>query len=218
VSSESATPGIRPYSLVVFGDSWPYGAHCSGCTPWPKLLAPAYQSALGVQATLVDLTENGGTSGSLLEEFRTSDTYRDAITKADIVVINMGLNDLESSTDQAVLKKTWSKNLEALASTVDELRAKQPTALRMVGVSNEYLTDGGLTDALGGSDAAAKIFATFNQVSCKVAEKHSGQCVDLRPVLNGPDGKTPADPNTQESMQRVADAIVAKGLNHNQQR
>jgi len=60
---------------VVFGDSWPYGAHCNGCTPWPKLLPPAYESALGTQVTLVDLTENGGTSGSLLEEFQTSDRY-----------------------------------------------------------------------------------------------------------------------------------------------
>ncbi|MCA0294135.1 MAG: hypothetical protein LCH96_02260 [Actinobacteria bacterium] len=128
-------------------------------------------------------------------------------------MIDMGMNDLESSTDPTVLKTTWSKNLNALADTVDKLRRGRPTSLRMVGVSNEYLTDSGVAGALGGPDEAAKVFGSFNQVSCQVAAKHSGKCVDLRPVLNGPDGATPADPNTQDAMQKVADAIVAQGLN-----
>lgn len=48
-------------TVAVFGDSWGYGAHCGGCTPWPKLLDAGYESELGISVDVVDLVENGGT-------------------------------------------------------------------------------------------------------------------------------------------------------------
>lgn len=80
----------------------------------------------------------------------------------------------------------------------------------MVGLSNEYLWDGGLRVALG--KAAPDVMAAFNDASCAAASGHGGQCVDLRPVLNGPEMKTPANANTQESMDAVAAAVAALGL------
>ena len=112
--------------------------------------------------------------------------------------------------DPDVLRQRWSDDFDRLLDIVAELRDGAPTAVRMVGLSNEYLTDGGLRAALGKN--APSVIASFNEVSCTAASGHGGQCIDLRPVLNGPDLKTPADGNTQESMDAVADSIAAVGL------
>ncbi len=208
--SQSASPANgRVLSLVVFGDSWGYGAHCRGCTPWPKLLPSDYKSALGLDVTLTDLTENGGDSASLLEELKASHEYRDSLAKADIVLFNMGLNDLEKTVDPTRLTDMWTTNLDGMLDVVDELRGGRPTAVRMVGVSNEYLFD---PELQGLGESVPEALRAFNTVSCEVAASHGGKCVDLRPVLNGPEGKQPADPNTQESMHAVSSAIVAVGL------
>jgi hypothetical protein len=209
--SVSVSPAASSaWSLVVFGDSWGYGAHCNGWTPWPKLLPAEYKSSSGVDVTLTDLTENGGDSASLVDELRNKPDYRDAVARADIVAFNMGLNDLEKTTDPAKLTAMWTTNLDGMLDVVDDLRKGKPTAVRMVGVSNEYLSDVGLQGAIGKSGPA--IFAAFNKVSCSVATHHGGQCVDLRRVLNGSNGKRPADPNTQKSMNAVSSAIAAAGL------
>ncbi|WP_314503850.1 SGNH/GDSL hydrolase family protein [uncultured Microbacterium sp.] len=216
------------YTVVVFGDSWGYGAHCGDCTPWPKLLEAGYESEYGVNVDVVDLVENGGNTDSLLAEFRNDARYREAIAGADVVIINQGVNDFDQFGDVfqsyaagtcggadgmgclSALTEHWRQNLDGFATEVEWLREGQPTALRLVGVSNEFYTDPGL--GFLGKDMGTKTFASFNSVSCEVAAAHGGQCVDLRPVLNGPAGDEPADPNTQEAMQAVADAIVAVGL------
>ena len=215
-SSPSLSPSASPaaggaaLSLVVFGDSWGYGAHCNGCTPWPELLPSDYESSSGVDVALTDLTENGGNSALLLDELKNKPAYRDAIAGADIVAFNQGVNDLDKTLDPAELTDMWTTNLDGMLDVVDELRQGQPTAVRMVGVSNEYLSDVGLKGAVGKNGPV--IFESFNNVSCTVAADHGGQCIDLRPVLNGPDGQQPADVNTQEAMKAVSAAIAAVGL------
>ncbi len=208
-ASANAAAG-EALSLVVLGDSWGYGAHCGGCTPWPKLLPADYESSLGVAVVLTDLTENGGDSASLVEELKSNPVYRDTIASADVVVFNMGANDLEKTLDPAELTDMWTTNLDRMLDVVQELRDGQPTAVRMVGVSNEYLSDEGLRLKVG--ESGSVIMAAFNEVSCAVAADHGGQCVDLRPILNGSEGNQPADVNTQESMDSVSAAIVAVGL------
>lgn len=209
LSASSSPADNSALSLVVFGDSWGYGAHCHGCTPWPKLLAADYRSSLGVDVTLTDLSENGGNSALLVDELKNKPAYRDAIASADIVAFNQGINDLDKTIDPAALTDMWTTNLDAMLDVVDELRNGQPTAVRMVGISNEYIDNAGLQ---GLAKSGHVIFEAFNNVSCSVAADHGGQCVDLRPILNGPDGEQPANVNTQESMNAVSAAIAATGL------
>lgn len=209
LSASSSPADNSALSLVVFGDSWGYGAHCHGCTPWPELLPADYKSSLGVDVTLTDLSENGGNSALLVDELKNRPAYRDAIASADIVAFNQGINDLDKTIDPAALTDMWTTNLEAMLDVVDELRNGQPTAVRMVGISNEYIDNAGLQ---GLAKSGHVIFEAFNNVSCSVAADHGGQCVDLRPILNGPDGEQPANVNTQESMNAVSAAIAATGL------
>ena len=192
--SASASPADNSaLSLVVFGDSWGYGAHCNGCTPWPKLLPSDYESSLGVDVTLTDLTENGGNSALLVDELKNKPAYRDAIASADIVAFNQGINDLDKTIDPAALTNMWTTNLDGMFDVVDELRNGQPTAVRMVGISNEYLNDAGLQ---GLGKLGPVIFESFNKVSCSVAADHGGQsstCArfSTAPTANNQPASTP---------------------------
>ena len=230
-AATSASPGPH-LTMAYFTDSWGAGSHCSGCTPWPRELAPAYESSYGVQMTSLDFANPAGSNTDLLlKSLKTDKKYRDAVAAADVVVFNHGLNDFDQF-DKAVfvpmrnghcggddglacLKKLtdhWTHNLAGYAAVVKDLRGDKPTAVRFVGISNEYLSDPTPKLILGGAKNAQAVFGGFNDVSCAVAEDHGGMCVDLRPVLNGPTLDVAADPNSPESMKAVADAVVALGL------
>src|SRR5215204_1259128 len=64
-STPSSAVPVDPVTLLALGDSWPYGAHCNGCTPFPELYAGGLKKELGREVTLLNLVTNGGTSASL---------------------------------------------------------------------------------------------------------------------------------------------------------
>jgi hypothetical protein len=47
---------------------------------------------------------------------------------------------------------------------------------------------------------------------CDNAKQHDAVCVDVRPVLNGPDFEQPVDDGSQESMDAVAELLVKTGM------
>ncbi len=73
----------------------------------------------------------------------------------------------------------------------------------------------GLIETLGADFGATKgvaITAMYHDMQCEVAVAHHAVCVDLGHALNGPDLLIPNDVNSQATMQAVADAILATGL------
>ena len=233
-TTESATTEppttSEPWIYLAFGDSWPYGAHCNGCDAFPGLYAAGLEATTGNEIDFINRTKNGGTSASLLESIRKSQGFRESIAKADIIMISTGANDFEpafaawqagtcgGSDDLDCFREIaegWRRNFDAIATEIDTLRAGEPTAVRIVTNSNEFLADPGLIEFFGvdfGPTQGAVITAMHHDVLCEVAEAHNAQCVDLRPVLNGPNLDQPQDINTQEAMQAVADALVASGV------
>jgi hypothetical protein len=226
----TATLSGPSWTYVAFGDSWPYGAHCNGCRPFPALYADALEATTDHSIEFINLTTNGGTSQSLLKDIQTSQKTRDAVMSADIIVISTGANDLE---DAFVLfaagycgwadnfdcfrkvGEVWRTSFDGILTEINTLRAGKPTAIRLVTNSNEALSDPGLIEIFGPNDssgAGAFITNLHHEILCEVAAKHGAKCVDLRPVLNGPNFDKPQDVNTQEAMQAVADAVLASGL------
>jgi lysophospholipase L1-like esterase len=223
-SSAASTAPAR--TMVAFGDSWPFGAHCNGCTPFPDL----YAAALDTEAPtgFTNLTENGGTSDSLLSEIQSFAPYRNAIADADVIVISIGANDLEPALASyggdtcgppkglgcfREVADAWGRNMDAILTEFDELRGGRPTAVRVLTQAIE--ADPNLTFMFGESfllDQGAQIVAWQKQEFCRAAARHHDRCVDLRPVLNGPSLDVPRDVNTQEAMQAVADSLMAIGL------
>jgi GDSL-like lipase/acylhydrolase family protein len=230
VASSTTAVGQPVWTYVAFGDSWPYGAHCNGCVPFPQLYKAGLEATTQHTIEFVNRTENGGTSGSLLDSITTSEATRDAVAKADIIVVSTGANDLEAAfnsysggtcggTDALEcfreVARGWHDNFAAILTEIQSLRDAQPTAIRIVTNSNEFLFDPGLISLFGadfGPNGGAAITSMHHDELCEVAAEYSAACVDLRPVLNGPNFDRPADINTQESMQAVADALLASGL------
>jgi hypothetical protein len=229
-TTDAPTSSEPTWTYVAFGDSWPYGAHCNGCQPFPGLYAMGLKAATGHEIDFINLVENGGTSASLLADFREMSAYRDAIAKADIIMISTGANDGEPAGAAwkdgtcggedgldcfREIAEGWRLNFDAMLTEIDTLRVGKPTAIRLVTNSNEFLADPGLIEFFGpdfGPNEGATYTAMHHDVLCEVAAAHSAQCVDLRPVLNGSNFDQPQDVNTQEAMQAVADALVASGL------
>jgi lysophospholipase L1-like esterase len=217
-------------TYVMFGDSWPYGAHCNGCRPFPGLLKDAYAAATGQAIDFRNDTTNGGTARELAAKMKSDKSIRDDIAAADIIVVSIGGNDLEApfsawtggtcgGDDRLDCFRDGANSLRAaydgMLSEIDGLRGARPTAVRMVTTSNEFLADAGLIQAFGadfGKTGGVAITTMNRDVQCEVAEMHHAGCVDLGVALNGPDLLKPSDVNTQETMQTVANTIAAAGL------
>jgi lysophospholipase L1-like esterase len=228
--SPVATPTAdQPVTLLALGDSWPYGAHCNGCRPFPELYADGLEHVLGRDVRFLDLVTNGGTSASLRQALTGDVNYRRAVSEADVVMISTGANDMEPAGQAwkagtcggsdglecfRALAHGWEQNFGAMLEEIDDLRSGKPTAVRLVTNANEFLSDPGLVEYFGpdfGSTGGAAITAMHHDALCAAAAEHDATCVDLRPVLNGPNHDIPRDVNTQEAMQAVADALVASG-------
>src|SRR5215204_2561258 len=76
--SSASTPVGGPVTLLALGDSWPYGAHCNGCTPFPELYAQGLEKELGLEVDVLNLVTNGGTSASLRQSLTFDPAYSDA--------------------------------------------------------------------------------------------------------------------------------------------
>jgi hypothetical protein len=235
-AASSQKPGVstRPYSYVALGDSWANGAHCGSCKTFVGRYADLLNQRLRRQVKLTDLTENGGTSTTMLAALRTDDRIRAAVAKADIIVIETGLNDLDESgvLDSVAaglcggpgnlncldtVGQRWQVNFESIADEIDYLRGGQPTALRLVTSQNVFLSDPSIVSDHGLPADFAQTGGTFitrqlHDALCGTARRHHGQCVDVGRLFNGPQGDQPRDENTVRSHTQVAQALVRTGL------
>lgn len=229
VPSEGENVGLVYVSL---GDSWPEGAHCDGCRTFPQLHAEALEQLLGRPITFKDLAGQaqpffdslGGGSASLLEAIRADDAYREEVATGDIIVIATGPNDggevfeaIQDGTcggkdDTACvseLAQMWEREFAAILDEITTLREEQPTAIRLVNAADAF------TDSSSSREAArgfAAYFEALTQALCNNAEAHDALCVDVRPVLNGPDFEQPVNDSSQKAMDAVAGLLVKTGV------
>ena len=149
---------------------------------------------------------------------------------ADIIVISTRANDLEDAFGLFAagncggadhfdcfrkVGEDWHVLFDGILNEIETLRNGKSTAIRLVTNSNKALSDPVLIEIFGPKDRSgggAFITDLHHEILCEVAAKHGAKCVDLRPVLNGPNFDKPQDVNTQEAMQAVADALLASGL------
>lgn len=227
--TEGESAGLVYVSL---GDSWPEGAHCEGCRTFPQLHAEALEQMLGRPITLKDLAgqaqpyfeSHGGGAASLLESIEADEAFRDEVATGDIIVIATGPNEIEQAfeaiqhgtcggkDDMACvdeLGRTWDRDFDAILEEIETLRDGRPTAVRLVNAANGFIDPSFSRERARG---VAAIFETLTRVLCDNAEAHGAVCVDVRPVLNGPDLAQPVNDSSQESMDAVAELLVQTGL------
>ena len=229
-ASASATEGL---TYVALGDSWPQGNHCGHCRTFAGRYADGLEAELGVPVEFVDLTGDATTdSTALLKSLRENSRIREAVERADIVLIATGPNEMEGTGTQVAtgtcggddgfdclraLGETWTSNFDASVAEILALRGGRPTAIRLVNAANPFLSVPSMITELGLPDdfattGGALLFQLLTDAVCGAAKKHAGRCVDVRPILNGPAMDQATDENSLENMQAIADALVATGL------
>jgi len=229
---------VPTWTLVALGDSWPEGAHCGYCRTFAGLYADGLESSSDGPIEFVDLTgaaqpnwdTMGGGTEELLEALRSDQAFRDQVATGDIIMIAHGPNEIVRAVDplQAgtcggvdgracirALGKFWYRNVDAILDEIERLRARQPTAIRLVNAANPFVSVPAMVEGLEegfATDAGAQIFVELTNAMCTNAEEHGAICVDVRPILNGATLDKPVDENSPASMQAVADALLATGL------
>ncbi len=228
-----SSPAAESRVYVSLGDSWPEGAHCNGCRTFPQLHAEMLQESLGEPVTLVDLAgqaqpsfdaPGGGGSAGLLHALRTAESFRAEVATGDIIVIATGPNDGGEIFEQIMdgtcggkddagcvgpLARTWMREFDAILDEIEALRAGLPTAIRLVNAANAFNDP---TASAATRRGFAAYFQALTVALCDNAEAHHVVCVDVRPVLNGPDFDQPVDDSTQESMDAVAELLRRTGV------
>jgi hypothetical protein len=193
------------------------------------------RTLVGGPVAFVDLTGDaqpffqtaGGGTASLLRALRQDSSFRDHVASGDVIMIATGPNELGRAFDPYAkghcgegfacvqrLERFWAGNFDVILDEIDRLRGTRPTAIRLVSAANFFVSDPSATRGLPADamEFGAKLFEALDTAECDAARNHDAVCVDVRPVLNGPTLDQPVDENSPESMQAVADALLATGL------
>jgi hypothetical protein len=233
--SPSARPSLNSASdalvYVALGDSWPEGAHCGGCRTFAAQYADRIESITGRPVSYVDLNGTpANDSAKLLDSLKSDTAVRTSVATADIVLVATGPNEMEpgfgpskagtcGGTDNAdcirALGKTWRANFDAILAEIRSIRSDRPTAIRLVDAANAFLSVPEMREGLPKDFATtngALIFALLRDAMCGAAKKYDAVCVDIMPLLNGPNLDQPTDENSPENHAAIADALAATGL------
>ena len=232
-ATSASTPAPEGLVYVSLGDSWAEGAHCNGCRTFPQLHAEALQETRGEPVTFVDLageaqpffsTPGGGGSAGLLRALRTEESFREEVAKGDIIMIETGSNDGGEIFEPIMgdrcggkddigcvvpLAAKWKREFDAILDEIEDLRDARPTAIRLVNSANAFIDPQLSAATLRGFEA---YFEELTVALCDAAEAHGVVCVDVRPVLNGPDFEQPLNDGTQEAMDAVAHLLLHTGV------
>ena len=232
-SPSSSLPGDEGAVYVALGDSWPEGAHCDGCRPFPQIHAEALEKTLGEPVTFVNLagqaqpsfdTPGKGGSAGLLDALRSDEWFREMVASGDIIVIATGANDGGEVYERIVngtcggqhdaacvapLARKWMREFDAILNEVEALRNGHPTAIRLVNAANAFAEPSSSAETLRGFEA---YFEALTAAICENAAAHDAVCVDVRPVLNGASFKQPVNDSSPRSMNAVAELLVATGV------
>jgi hypothetical protein len=235
----SATPATStqaetPLRVVALGDSWPEGAHCGFCETFAGRYADGLRELTGGTVEFVDLAGDaqpyfqdfGGGTASLLKALREDSTFRAKVARGDVIMIATGPNEIGLAFDPYTqgdcgkafacvqpLEDEWRENFNAILDEIEGIRGDRPTAIRLVSAANFLLIPEVNEDLPADAPAfGARLFEALNTAGCDAAQAHGAVCVDVRPILNGPKLDQPVDENSTESMQAVADGLLAAGL------
>ena len=218
-SSAAAARGGWKYTAL--GDSLGTGIFAS------RGYVPRYQQHIstdtGVSVSLSNLSQNGWTSGDLLNALKTNRTFRRSVSGAHIVTWDIGGNDLRAARDSYKARTCGgADNRDCLRSTVASfktnwngiiaellaLRTTSNTVIRTMDIYNPYVKSDKAADSWRDDDgddiddgpsgpSDFLVFKTYlDEANAHIAATHTNFGIPVAPVyeaFNGPDGT--ADPS-----------------------
>ncbi len=226
----TSTAASSTLSYVAFGDSWPEGAHCNGCTPFPELWLEALEEQTGAEVQFFDFmgerersTSESKMSASLLGSLQTNEETRTAVADADVILIATGPNEIGDAAEAVqadtcggadgfdcirALGETWTTNFDQILTEIETLRKGNATAIRLVSAANPFVLYPEMNEGMPADFATtggALMFELLTGAMCDAAAAHEAVCIDARPLIQ-------VSEDSPESMQAVADALAATGL------
>jgi lysophospholipase L1-like esterase len=219
-SSASPAPSAAPaapvavHRVVALGDSVPAGAAC-GCDDYVALLARDLGAQQQQQIVSTNLAVDGATSEDVVNQLADPRT-RDALAAADLVVVTIGANDVESMGDptacpnassavddqhaDAVVADCYRQQLADLQADLGELmdgvRSLSPASGGRILVTGywDVFLDGAVARAKGSTYVGLAQAATraVDERIAAAASAHGATYVDLVEPFHGTDGTADA--------------------------
>jgi acyl-CoA thioesterase I len=180
--------------VVALGDSVPRGSNC-GCTPYPELSISSLTVPASREPSVTNDAVNGFTSADVLHQLRSDSDVISQVTKADVVEIEIGANDVAYSqscgtsvTCYQPLIGSMDHNLTDILARVRQLTQGHSVLVIMLNYWSVWL-GGQYAEARGPHyvGAATQITDKVNTVIKRTAAQTDSAYVDLRAAFKGPD-------------------------------
>jgi lysophospholipase L1-like esterase len=200
----SASPNATVWRLVALGDSEITGHGDPAGKGWVPYYADLVAAGSGRDVNVDNRGQDGLTSSGLRAAVESNADLRDAISKADIIVIGIGGADVEAGDgalasgsckgtacyDPAIA--AFASNIDAVAAEMVDIRAGKPTVLRAITQPN-VLT--GAEDVIPpflrdiATEVGVYVARGFNKATCDAMTARDGACIDVLTAINGADGE-----------------------------
>jgi lysophospholipase L1-like esterase len=169
-----------------------------------------------------------------LEEVRSDEMTRDALARADVVLIGIGGADLnegdtnleagscEGKACYSPVLKRFGRNFDAIVGAVRAFAPNQ-AMLRAITLANVVPGAEDVLPPFVTSNLALYQAGTERDAICNVMRKYGGRCIDVLTAFNGPSGKEDAYASGQmnkedccypsgKGQQLIAELLVKSGL------
>lgn len=231
-----AYPDHKSWTVLGLGDSITSGQGCQGCVPFVDLYGQRVRRDTSVPTTVINLGVGGWTSSDLLASLPDGEPAARHVHDADIIIVTIGANDFLPKLDTALQGGCGGAdglacfssaltglhdNLTAILQRIRQLRAEQPTAVRVTGYWDVFL-DGTVADQTYGPSFrrfSSTLTQQVNDTIKEVSQTQDAQYVDLYTPFKGETGDdddTPllaadGDHPSQTGHQEIADALAQAG-------
>lgn len=196
--ASAAQPTV--WNVVALGDSDTTGSGDSTHLGWVGRYAHLLRQELGLKVVLTNLARDGKTSSELLSDLRSDATTRNAVTKAQVVLIGVGGADLNAGDDRlqagackldacyAPVLRAFGRNLAATAALIRTLRSSHEAVLRAITLPNVVPGAKDVVPAFITQGIGVYQTVTLKGYICAAMAAHDGRCVDAFRAFNGANG------------------------------
>lgn len=226
-TTPTPTAVAGPIRLLGFGDSVMAGAGCD-CDDFLTQVAAQLHRKTGRQVTATNDGANGETAAGLLRDLRTDDAYRAEITRADVIVVTIGANDLgpalDAWNDEGCGSGCYQPRIVELGTTLSAIltiidRWKPAGTPVLVTTYWNVFEDGDVGAADNGSGYLAwsdQVTRAANSAICRSARGAAATCVDLYEPFKADGSKDPTrllatdgDHPNEAGTTLIADVVAA---------
>jgi lysophospholipase L1-like esterase len=202
-SKPAETTAAVDLPIVALGDSQTTGSGDPSGLGWVGRYARLLRNKHDLRADVTNLAADGTTSAQLLSDVRSDSTTREAVKRAQVVLLGIGGADYNAGDDAfaagecraeacyAPVLEAFGRNFDATVAAIRKLRGSNNTVIRAITQPNVLTgAEDVIPPFLKSISTRIGVYQakTANRAICEVMAKYDGRCVDLLEAFNGPNG------------------------------